>query len=395
MESSLQGIKVVDLSRVLAGPYCTMILGDLGANVIKVEAPGGSDDTHQWGSLYNDADTAYYFCTNRNKRGMTLNLKSPEGREVLKRLLQDADVVIHNFKVGSMEEWGFGYEELAKEFPGLIYCSISGYGQTGKYKDLPSYDFLVQGMGGMMSITGTEEGGPMKVGVAIADIATGLYAATGILAALHERERSGKGQKIAISLLDSQISLLVNVASNYLIHNQIPKRYGNHHPNIVPYQTFQTKDGTIIIAVGNDGQFAKLCGLLGKPEWAQDPRYATNPQRLAHREEVVGLLAGEIARYPTDDLLQRLKENKVPGGPLYGLQELFADDVVVEQQMKIEMEHPKAGVLPMVGSPLKLSRTPVQFAKYPPGIGEHTAEILKEHGWEEDAIALLQEKGIV
>lgn len=395
MASSLQAIKVIDLSRVLAGPYCTMILGDLGAEVIKVEAPGGSDDTHQWGPLYQNTDTAYYFCANRNKRGLTLNLKSAEGREVLLRLLEGADVLIHNFKVGSMEKWGLGYDDLAGRFPSLVYCAISGYGQTGKYKDCPSYDFLVQGMGGMMSITGTEESGPMKVGVAIADVATGLYAATGILAALHERERSGRGQQVSISLLDSQISLLVNVASNYLIHQQPPIRYGNQHPNIVPYQTFEASDGTVIIAVGNDGQFARLCAMLGKPEWVVDSRYATNPQRLAYRSEIVGLLAEELKRFTTEELLRQLKEYNIPGGPLYGLPELFADEVVVQQQMKIEVEHPRAGALPMVGSPLKLSRTPVQYVAHPPGIGEHTDEILQEHGWAAEAIASMREKGIV
>jgi crotonobetainyl-CoA:carnitine CoA-transferase CaiB-like acyl-CoA transferase len=267
-----------------------MILGDLGADVMKVEAPGGSDDTRLWGPPDLGGQSAYYLCANRNKWAMTLNLKTEEGREILRHLIKEADILIHNFKTGAMEAWGLSCEDLHQINTRLIYCSITGFGETGPYKALPGYDAIIQAMGGMMSITGSEEGEPMKVGVAIADLAAGLYAVIGILAALREREHSGIGQKIDIALLDAEISLLANVASNYLVSGEIPKRYGNQHPNIVPYQTFKAKDGDIMIAVGNDRQFKKLCELMDVPELSVDLKFSTNSERLAHRDELIHIL---------------------------------------------------------------------------------------------------------
>ncbi|AMA74109.1 MULTISPECIES: CaiB/BaiF CoA transferase family protein [Aneurinibacillus] len=383
---ALDGIKVIDLTRVLAGPYCTMILGDLGADVIKIEAPGGSDETRGWGPPNIGGESAYYLCTNRNKRALTLDLKNLKARDILRELLKDADVVINNFKTGTMEKWGLGYETMAELNPRLIYVSISGFGQTGPYKHVPGYDYIVQAMGGMMSITGSEETGPMKVGVAIADVATGLYAAIGILAALRERDHSGMGQMIDLALFDSQISLLVNVASNYLVSGQIPKRYGNQHPNIVPYQTFAASDMEMVVAVGNDQQFRRLCVLLGKEEWSRDPKFATNSARLVHREEICELLQEEFKKRPASEWLVRLTDVGVPNAPIYNLAQLFEDPQVQARKMKVEISHPTAGKVSMVGSPLKLSRTPVSIRRHPPLVGEHTKEILLAHGFTEEQI---------
>jgi crotonobetainyl-CoA:carnitine CoA-transferase CaiB-like acyl-CoA transferase len=383
---ALEGIKVIDLTRVLAGPYCTMILGDLGADVIKIEAPGGSDETRGWGPPEIGGESAYYLCANRNKRAMTLNLKNPKARDILREMIKDADVVINNFKTGTMERWGLGYDTVSELNPRLIYASISGFGQTGPYKDIPGYDYIVQAMGGMMSITGSEETGPMKVGVAIADVATGLYAAIGILAALRERDRSGTGQMIDLALFDSQISLLVNVASNYLVSGKVPKRYGNQHPNIVPYQTFAAADMKMVVAVGNDQQFRKLCALLGREEWSQDPRFSTNSMRLANRDEICGLLQEEFKRRPAAEWLSELTKAGIPNAPIYDMKQLFQDPQVEARGMKVDVPHPTAGSVPMVGSPLKLSRTPVSVRHHPPLAGEHTKEILLEYGFEEEQI---------
>ncbi|MFT9848753.1 CaiB/BaiF CoA transferase family protein [Aneurinibacillus sp. REN35] len=383
---ALEGVKVIDLTRVLAGPYCTMILGDLGADVIKIEAPGGSDETRDWGPPNIGGESAYYLCANRNKRAMTLNLKDPKAQDILRDLVRDADVVINNFKTGTMERFGLGYDSLAEVNPRLIYASISGFGQTGPYKDMPGYDYIVQAMGGMMSITGSEESGPMKVGVAIADVATGLYAAIGILAALRERESSGKGQMIDLALFDSQISLLVNVASNYLVSGKVPKRYGNQHPNIVPYQTFAASDMEMVVAVGNDQQFHRLCKLLGREEWSEDARFMTNSMRLANREVLCELLGNEFAKRPAAEWLCELTDAGIPNAPIHTMEQLFQDPQVEAREMKIEAPHPTAGSVPMVGSPLKFSRTPVSVRHHPPLAGEHTKEILLEHGFNEEQI---------
>jgi crotonobetainyl-CoA:carnitine CoA-transferase CaiB-like acyl-CoA transferase len=386
VNKALEGIKVIDLSRVLAGPYCTMILGDLGADVIKIEGPGGSDETRGWGPPNIGGESAYYLCANRNKRAMTLNLKEDKGKEILKELVKDADVIINNFKTGTMEKWGLGYETLSAINPRLIYASISGFGQTGPYKNEPGYDYIVQAMGGVMSITGSEETGPMKVGVAIADISTGLYAVIGILACLQERERSGIGQAVDLALFDSQISLLGNVASNYLVSGKIPKRYGNEHPNIVPYQTFTAMDGDMVVAVGNDQQFAKLCTVMNRLEWSEDLRFATNPMRVANRQELCALLQEEFKKRVVDDWLFALKQFGIPCAPIYNMEQLFADPQVEAREMKREIDHPTAGKVSLVGSPLKLSRTPISIRNHPPLAGEHTIEILTQHGFSQEQI---------
>lgn len=395
MEQALKGVKVIDLSRVLAGPYCTMILGDLGADVMKVEAPGGSDDTRSWGPPDLEGQSAYYLCANRNKRAMTLNLKTEEGREILRHLIKEADILIHNFKTGTMEAWGLSCEDLHQINPRLIYCSITGFGETGPYKALPGYDAIIQAMGGMMSITGSKEGEPMKVGVAIADLAAGLYAAIGILAALHEREHSGTGQKIDIALLDAEISLLANVASNYLVSGEIPKRYGNQHPNIVPYQTFKVKDGDIMIAVGNDRQFKKLCELMNAPELSVDPKFHTNSERLTHRDELICILQDIFKPFTVTTLHNMLTEAGLPSGSILDMHQLFSDPQVIAREMKLEIQHPTAGRIPLVGSPLKLTRTPVTMERHPPLIGEHTDEILMEYGFKEEQIEEWKKNSII
>src|SRR5690625_3373585 len=290
MSGALSGIKILDLSRVLAGPYSTMILGDLGAEVIKVEAPGGSDDTRKWGPPFKNGVSAYYLCANRSKKSVTVDQKTSDGIAQIKELVKDADVVINNFKVGTMERFGLDYKTLKKINEKIVYCSITGFGETGPYQHMAGYDFIIQAMSGLMSITGTEESGPQKVGVAIVDVLTGLYATIGIQAALIERGRSGKGQKIDLSLYDSAVSALINIGSNYLITKEVPKRIGNEHANIVPYQTFITKDGEMVIAVGNDSQFKKLCEIIEQPKLATDIRFQTNPDRVKHRLELVPIL---------------------------------------------------------------------------------------------------------
>ncbi|GAX88436.1 CaiB/BaiF CoA transferase family protein [Effusibacillus lacus] len=392
---ALEGLKVIDLTRVLAGPFCTMILGDLGADVIKIEGPGGSDETRGWGPPFAGDQSAYYLTANRNKRAITLNLKEPEARNILRKMVKNADVLIQNFKTGTMEKWGLGYEDVRKLNPRLIYCSITGFGQHGPYKNLPGYDYIVQAMGGMMSITGSEESGPMKVGVAIADIATGLYSAIGILAALQERTVSGKGQQIDMALLDSQISLLANVASNYLVSGQIPKRYGNQHPNIVPYQTFRASDGEMVVAVGNDRQFQKLCQLLGQPQWADDPEYSTNPARLKNRERLIPMLQREFAKKTCSEWQELLHAAGIPSGPINNMEQLFRDPHVVEREMKVEIPHPTIGTVQLVGSPLKLSRSKPEMRRHPPLAGEHTREVLKEYGYDDTEIDDFMARNII
>lgn len=386
MQGALSNIKVLDLTRVLAGPYCTMILGDLGAEVIKVEAPGGSDDTRYWGPPYKETESAYYLCANRNKRAITVNLKEEQGREIVKKLVKEADVIIENFKTGTMEKWGLHYPKLKQINPRIIHCSITGFGQTGPYHRLAGYDYIIQAMAGLMSITGSKESGPMKVGVAIADIVTGLYANIGILAALQERERSGEGQSIDISLFDSQLSALANVASNYLISGKVPNLLGNQHPNIVPYQPFSTKDGEMVIAVGNDGQFKKLCMLLKLEELAEDEKFKTNTNRLANREELSILMERQLKTKTSREWLAVFHEANIPAGPIQNLKEVFADPQVRERGMVVHMDHPTAGSIDLVGSPLKLSRTPVVMEKHPPLAGEHTEEILIEIGYSQEEI---------
>ncbi|GAA0441310.1 CaiB/BaiF CoA-transferase family protein [Lentibacillus halophilus] len=380
MAGALENIRILDLSRVLAGPYATMILGDLGAEIIKVEAPGGSDETRKWGPPFQNGVSAYYLCANRNKKSITLDLKSEEGNEAIKNLIRDSDVVINNFKSGTMERLGLDYETLSEINPGLVYCSITGFGETGPYKNMPGYDFIIQAMSGLMSITGDQESGPQKVGVAITDILTGLYACIGIQGALLERTQSGKGQKLDLSLYDSAVSALVNVGSNYLMAGKIPEALGNQHANIVPYQTFTTSDGEMVIAVGNDHQFQNLCKILEKPAYASDERFRTNPDRVANRNDLIPLLQGIFLTGSTAYWQQQCEQNNIPCGPIQSMNDVADDPQLNEREMFVDAEHPTAGNIRMIGSPLKLSRTPVQTKHHPPDAGEHNEELLKQLG---------------
>lgn len=395
MARPLEGIRVIDLSRVLAGPYLTMMLGDLGAEVIKIESPEG-DDTRQWGPPFAGGESAYYLCVNRNKKSITLNLKIPEARQVLLDLVKVGDILVENFRVGTMEKWGLGYEQLQAVNPRLIYCAISGYGQTGPYKDRPGYDFIAQAEGGIMSITGEPEGAPMKVGVAIVDITAGLYAGMAILAALYERESSGKGQFIDVALLDSQVAWLANVASNYLISGQPPKRYGNAHPNIVPYETFKCKDRWIAVGIGADRQWQHFCRLAGREDLASDPRFATNPARVQHRDVLIPILQELFATRTADEWLALMQAEGIPCGPINTLDKVFSDPQVLHRQMVVEIPHPTAGHIKLVGIPYKLSRTPAAIVKAPPLLGEDTEAVLREVlGYSPEQVAHLRQAGAI
>lgn len=376
LSGALKGIRILDLSRVLAGPYCTMILGDLGAEVIKVEAPGGSDDTRSWGPPFKKDVSAYYMSINRNKKSITVNLKSSEGIKKIQELIKVSDVIIHNFKTGTMEKFGLSYEEVSALNPEIVYCSITGFGETGPYKDLAGYDFITQAMSGLMSITGDEDSGPQKLGVAITDILTGLYAVIGIQAALLERTISGQGQKIDMSLYDSAVSSLVNIGSGYLMSGEIPERLGNRHANIAPYQTFHTKDGEIVIAVGNNGQFKRLCSILEIPEISEEDRFSTNAKRVENRGELTEVLQDAFYEKETSYWQSLCEKSGVPSGPIQTLDQMREDPQLKARDMFVTMEHPKAGKIDLIGSPLKLSRTPVEMKYHPPEVGEHEEEIL-------------------
>ena len=375
----LEGIRVADFSRVLAGPYCTMMLGDLGADVVKIESPEG-DDTRRWGPPYQGGESAYYLSCNRNKRGVVLDLRSEEGREWSHRLAVRSDVLVENFRPGSMKRWGLGYEQLAEENPGLVYCSISGYGRTGPDAELPGYDYVIQGAGGIMSITGEPYGTPTKVGVAIVDLTAGMFALSAILAALRVRDATGKGQKIDISLLDSHLAWLANVGSNYLLSGETPGRYGNGHANIVPYQTFKAKDGWLILAVGNDRQWGRFCGAVERPDLMSDERWATNDARVRNRDALVPLLEELFSGRSVEEWLALLKASEVPAGPVNTVDRALNDPQTVARGMVQEIEHPRIGPLRMVASPLHLEATPPVIRRHPPMLGEHTEEVLGELG---------------
>ncbi|MED0704338.1 MAG: CoA transferase [Bacillaceae bacterium] len=395
MGGALEGVKVLDLTRVLAGPHCTMILADLGADVIKVEAPGGSDETRFWGPPFQNGVSAYYLCANRNKRSITVNLKSEEGREIIRILAKEADVLIHNFKTGSMEKWQLDYDALQKINSRLVYCSITGFGETGPYRYLPGYDFIIQGMSGLMSITGSEESGPMKIGVAMVDILTGLYSVISIEAALLERGRSGKGQKIDLSLMDTAVSSLANVASNYLISGKVPRRLGNDHPNIVPYSKFKALDGDIIIAVGNNRQFATLCEVMGLSEMAMDARFCTNVARMENKLELTRILEYQLQLKTVNEWIKLFSEKNIPCGPIHTIDQVFEHPQVLARDMVVQVEHPEAGMVKLVGSPVKLSRTNTKIERHPPMAGEHTWEILQEAGFSFEEITYFKENNII
>jgi crotonobetainyl-CoA:carnitine CoA-transferase CaiB-like acyl-CoA transferase len=409
LNAALSHVTVLDLSRILAGPWAGQVLADLGAEVIKIERPTGGDDTRSWGPPFlrgadgredPSADAAYYLCANRNKQSVTVDFTTPQGRSIVERLAQDADVVLENFKVGGLKAHGLDYESLRAINPRLIYCSITGFGQTGPYAPRPGYDFLVQAMGGLMSITGRaadEPGaGPQRAGVAVADIMTGLYAAIGILAALHHRERTGVGQHIDLALLDVQVACLANQAMNYLVGGKAPTRLGNAHPNIVPYQDFPTRDGDVIIAVGNDAQFVRLCGALGLDELALDDRYATNQGRVAHRGPLIERLRQATRMQPTAHWVAVLERAGVPCGPINAIDAVFADPQVEARAMRVEMAHPVSGTVSLVANPLRLSETPVTYRTAPPTLGAQTRRILQERlGMSAEEIARLSDAGVI
>lgn len=392
---ALDGVKIVDLSRVLAGPFCTMLLADYGAEVIKVEQPGKGDGTRAWGPPWEGGESAYYLSINRNKQSITLNLKSEQGREILGRLLKDADVLVENFKPGTMDRLGLGYDVLQERYPSLVVCSITGFGQGGPYRDRPGYDFMIQAMGGIMSISGPADGPPSKVGVAIVDITTGLFASNAILAALHHRQQTGEGQLIDVALLDAQVGWLANVAHNYFASGEMPKRYGNAHANVVPYESFQTADGHITLAVGTDGQFRRFCEAAGRPEMGVDARFKSNADRVQNRTVLISLLQDLFLMQDSKHWLDLLEENNIPGGPINDIPSILADPQVLQRQMVQEIEHPTAGIIKQIGPVAKLSGTPATIRQAPPLMGEQTELVLQAAGYSNEEIDAFRSDGVI
>ena len=403
-QGPLHGIRILDLSRVLAGPFCTQMLADLGAEVIKVERPGVGDETRTWGPPYvkdaEGADTtesAYYLCANRNKRSITVDFSQPRGVVLVKRLLERCDVLVENFKVGGLSKFGLGYEQLREEFPRLVYCSITGFGQTGPYAHRPGYDMMAQGMGGLISITGEPDRPPSKVPVAINDIMTGMYTAVALLSAVRHRDLTGEGQHVDVGLLDVQVSWLANVASNYLVGGKIPGRLGTAHPNTVPYQVFPTRDGFIIIAANNDGQFERLCEAAGAPELLNDPDFASNALRVRNRDRLIPKVEAVTRTRATAAWMEALEAAGVPCAPVNTIDQVFADPQVEARGMQVRMPHPLAGEdIRLVGSPIELSRTPVSYRRAPPTLGQHTDEVLAEVlGLSESERDALRDQGVI
>ena len=402
----LSGLRVIDMSRVLAGPWCGQIMADLGCEVIKIERPGRGDDTRGWGPPnLKDAqgkdtgEAGYYLAANRGKKSLTLDIASPEGQDIVRALAKDADILIENYKVGQLAKYGLDYATLRKLNPRLIYCSITGFGQTGPYADRPGYDVMAQGMGGVMSITGERDdrpgGGPQRVGIAVSDLFTGVYAAVAINAALHHRDKTGQGQHLDMALLDTTVAVMSNQALNYLVSGEAPGRLGNEHPNVVPYQAFATKDHHVIMAVGNDAQFARFCELAGKPALAKDPRFATNSQRLVNRAVIIPIVEQIMKTKTRAEWMEALEKAGIANGPINSLDQVFEEKQVRARGMKIELPHPLAGKVPLVGSPMKFSATPVEYKLAPPMVGQHTDEVLKSIGYDAAKIEELREKKII
>lgn len=403
MTQPLEGVRVLDLTRALAGPYCTMMLGDLGADVIKVERPGWGDDSRGWGPPFvgrpygpYPGESAYFIAANRNKRSITVNFQRPEGRQIVCRLAAVSDVLVENFRTGVLDNLGLGYEDLRAVNPRLVYCSISGYGRTGPYAERPGYDFIIQAEGGMMAITGPEEGPPSRVGVPIVDITAGMFAATAVLAALRIRDLTGEGQQVDISLLDTQVALLTNVASNYLVGGAQPRRYGNAHPNLAPYEAFRARDRWFALAAANERQWATLCQVIGRPDLQIDPRFATNGARVSNRSALVAALNEVFAARDADEWLQALQEAGLPCGPINTIPEVFEHPQVSARELMLEVAHPSAGSVRLAGFPYKFAATPAGMRRPPPLLGEHTEEVLVEMlGYSIEEVAALRAQEVV
>jgi crotonobetainyl-CoA:carnitine CoA-transferase CaiB-like acyl-CoA transferase len=407
MTGALSHLRVLDLSRVLAGPWASQLLADMGADVIKIERPGSGDDTRAWGPPFlkdeagdDTTEAAYYLAANRGKKSLTLNIAKPEAQAIIRQLAKESDVFIENYKVGDMARYGLSYETLKDINPRLVYCSITGFGQTGPMADVAGYDFIVQGLGGLMSITGERDdlpgGGPQKVGIAAADIMTGLYSTIAILAAIEHRRISGVGQYIDMALLDVQVAAMANMNLNYLCSGKVPSRQGNAHANIVPYQVFDAADGEIIIAVGNDTQFARLCGVLGCPEYASDDRYTKNANRVRNRDILLPLLKARLITRGVEDWVERLTPEGIPCGLVNSIAQTFANPQVIHRQMRIDLPHPLSGSVPSVANPIKFSGTPIQYRNAPPTLGQHSHEILQQYvGLSDEEIEVLKTKQII
>lgn len=393
----LENICVIDLTRVLAGPYCTMMLGDLGADIIKIEVPGRGDDTRHWGPPFTKGgESAYYLSANRNKRSLTLNLKSEQGLEILKKLIAKGDVLVDNFKTGTLSRWGLDYETLQEIRPGLIYCTVTGYGYTGPYSSRPGYDLIVQATGGFMSITGPENGDPSRAGVAIADISTGMFASNAILAALYSREQTGEGQRIDMSLLDSQVALLSYAATNYFVSGSVTNRLGNAHPNIVPYQSFKARDMHFVLAIGNDKQWGIFCKSINKPEWIDDEKYSTNAVRVNNRKVLVNHLSKLFATQNAKYWLDIFDKVGLPSGPINELDQVFENEQIKSRDMRIELPHSIDNKVTLLNSPIKIPTSTTKPHKAPPTLGEHTEEILQEKiGVDKDTVAKLRNEGVL
>jgi formyl-CoA transferase len=403
----LRGIRVLDLSTIISGPYCAQILGDLGAEVVKIERPGAGDETRAWGPPFlKDADgndtteAGYYLSCNRGKKSLTLDIATNEGQEIVRKLAAKSDVVVENYKVGQLKKYGLGYDDLKAINPKLVYCSITGFGQTGPWSHRPGYDFIIQGLGGLMSITGERDdvpgGGPQKVGVAVTDLMTGMYSTIAILAALTHRERCGAGQYIDLALLDVSVAMLANMNMNYLTSGQVPKRWGNAHPNVVPYQVFACSDGHIVVAVGNDGQFRKFCEVLGASALGSDVRFATNSNRIRNRAALIPLLETPVKLRPRDEWVAALEAAGIPCGPINNIAQVFENPQVKARGIKVEIPHPLAGSVPQVASPMRFSETPIEYQAAPPTLGQHNEYVLRELlGMQKKDIEHLERENII
>ena len=386
MAGPLKGIRVLDLSRILAGPWSTQCLADLGAEVVKVEKPGTGDDTRTWGPPYygdrEDQLSAYFMSANRGKRSLALDINTPAGQDIVRRLAEKSDILVENFKVGGLKKYGLDYASIKALNPGIIYCSITGFGNSGPYKERPGYDLMIQGLGGMMSVTGAPDsepgGGPMRAGVAVTDLFTGMYSTVGILAALYHRQQTGKGQHIDMGLLDTQVAVLANQGMSYLVSGKAPERQGNSHPSIVPYQSFETADGHMILAVGNDGQFARFCAAAGVPELVDDERFAVNQSRVQNRNALIAILAGVLKGKTTAKWTGILAASNVPGGPINDIEGVYADEQVRSRGIKKEIANARGEMMPSVANPIRYSETEISYNRPPPRVGEHTEELLEE-----------------